>query len=96
MRQGSGGGGGGARADACASRTMTLSRLRMVVEGSSGDRVSEEEKAALGDCNLTLSQPMFASVDETTAAAEDAVHDDDAANAADESVAASCAADILR
>lgn len=64
------------------------------MEDCSGDRVSEEEKVELGCCSLTPSRPKFASVDETTAATEDAVPDDDAANKADESVAASCAADI--
>jgi hypothetical protein len=74
---------------------MTLSRLRMVMEGCSGDTASEECKRALDGCHLTPSPPKFASVVETIAATEDAMHDDDAANAVEDSANVSCAADIL-
>jgi hypothetical protein len=65
------------------------------MEGCSGDTVSEECKRALDGCHLTPSPPMFESVVETIAATEAAMHDDDAANADEESVNVSCAADIL-
>jgi hypothetical protein len=71
---------------------MTLSRLRIVIEGCSGNTVSEEEKRALPGCRVTLSSPMCASVAETITAAEDAVNDDDAT---DDSGTVPCVADIL-
>ncbi len=72
---------------------MTLSRLRIVIEGCSGNTVSEEEKRALPGCCVTLSSPKCGSVAEIIAAAEDAVTDDDAT---DDSGAVPCVANILR